>query len=127
MAGKEADAIWRGLTYGGLGFGALAVLAPRVFTGLYGLKGDGNLRAMVRLWGTRTALIGAMAMTTTDPAAQRRLGMAVVGLNAVDTALTFTAGPGRPGAYPGHGCGELGGFRRRRRLLAEPDAAARAS
>jgi hypothetical protein len=96
MAGKEADAIWKGLSYGGLGFGALAVLAPRVFNGLYGLKGDGNLRAMVRLWGTRTALIGAMALTTTDPAAQRRLGMAVVGLNAVDTALTLTAGPDVP-------------------------------
>src|SRR3954453_10091666 len=96
MANKDADPIWSGLAYGGLGFGALAVAAPKAFTAMYGLKGDGNLRALVRLWGTRTALISGLALTATDAAARRRLALAIGGMDLVDAALTLTAGPDVP-------------------------------
>lgn len=90
------DKIWSGLAYGGLGFGALAVAAPKAFTKMYGLHGDGNLRAIVRLWGTRTALISGIALSVDDPATRRRLGLAIAGMDVADAALTLTAGPDVP-------------------------------
>jgi hypothetical protein len=92
MAGTDVDAIRKGLSYGAIGFGALAVLAPRVFAGVYGLKGDGNVRAITRLWGTRTALLGVLAAIETDPAVQRRLITGATALNAADSMLTLKAG-----------------------------------
>ena len=71
MTNKDADPIWSGLAYGGLGFGALAVAAPKAFSRMYGLKGDGNLRAIIRLWGTRTAVISAIALSVTDASTRR--------------------------------------------------------
>jgi hypothetical protein len=96
MGGKDVDPIWAGLAYGGLGFGALAVAAPKAFIKLYGLKGDGNLRAIVRLWGTRTALISAIALSVDDPATRRRLGVAIAVMDAADAGLTLAAGPDMP-------------------------------
>jgi hypothetical protein len=92
--GSSVDAIYDGLAYGGIGFGALAALAPRVFTGMYGLKGggDGNLRIMVRLWGTSIGALGAIAMMTTDKAARRKLATAITAMNLADAMLTLNAG-----------------------------------
>jgi hypothetical protein len=92
MADADVDAIRKGLTYGALGFGALAILAPRVFAGVYGIKGDGNLRAIIRLWGTRTMLIGALGATETDPGMRRKLVTAGTALNLADSVLTLKAG-----------------------------------
>jgi hypothetical protein len=89
---KDLETIYQGLSYGGIAFGALAVLAPGVFTAIYGLKGDGNLRAMVRLWGTRNALLGALTITTKDPQVRRQLVTGVVGMTFADAALTLTSG-----------------------------------
>lgn len=96
MTDKDVDPIWSGLAYGGLGFGALAIAAPKAFSRMYGLKGDGNLRAIIRLWGTRTALISAIAVSVTDPATRRRLALAIAGMDVADAALTLTAGPDVP-------------------------------
>jgi hypothetical protein len=92
MPKQDIDSIYDSLAYGGIGFGALATLAPRVFTGMYGLKGDGNLRTMVRLWGTSIGALGAMALMTTDKAARRKLATAITAMNLTDALLTLNAG-----------------------------------
>ena len=110
MKDKDADRIWSGLAYGGLGFGVLAVAAPTAFSRMYGLKGDGNLRAIIRLWGTRTALISAIALRVTDPATRRRLALAIAGMDVADAALTLTAGPDVPRHTRVLGAGTSAGF-----------------
>jgi hypothetical protein len=96
MADTDVDALRKGLNYGALGFGGLAILAPRVFAAIFGLKGDGNLHVMIRLWGTRTAVLGALGATTTDPAWQRTLATAGTALNAADSVLALKAGSDVP-------------------------------
>jgi hypothetical protein len=96
MSDEDADGLYSGLAYGGLGFGVLAVAAPRAFSRMYGLKGDGNLRAIIRLWGTRTALLSAIALSVTDGATRRRLALAIAGMDVADAAFTLTAGPDVP-------------------------------
>lgn len=93
MAEIDLDALRKGIAYGAIGFGAAAVLVPRTFLGVYGLRGDGNLRAMTRLWGTRTALLGGLALTATDPTVQRTLVTGSAVLNVADSVLTLRAGP----------------------------------
>jgi hypothetical protein len=96
MSDKGADPMWSGLAGGGLGFGALAVVAPKAFSRMYGLKGDGNLHAIIRLWGTRTAVISAIALSVTDAATRRRLALVIGGMDLADAALTLRAGPDVP-------------------------------
>jgi hypothetical protein len=93
VADLDSDALRKALSYGAIGFGVLATLTPRVFSGVYGLSGDGNLRTMVRLWGTRTALLGVLGATASDAHEQRRIVTAATVLNAVDSVLTLKAGP----------------------------------
>lgn len=92
--GKSAqvESIRTGLSYAAFGFGALAIAAPRAFAGIYGLKGDGNLRTMIRLWGTRTVLIGAMNYFATDAQQKRTLAAATTALNFADTLLIAMSG-----------------------------------
>jgi hypothetical protein len=92
MADVDLEAIRKGLSYGAIGFGVVATLTPRLFAGIYGLKGDGNLRVIIRLWGTRTALLGGLGATATDPAQQRRLMTASAALNAADSVIALKAG-----------------------------------
>jgi hypothetical protein len=110
MGGDDVDPIWTGLACGGLGFGALAVAAPKAFIRMYGLNGDGNLRAIVRLWGTRTAVISAIALSVNDPATRRRLAMAIAGMDVADAALTLTAGPDVPRRTRALGAGTSAAF-----------------
>jgi len=96
MKDNDADPIWLGVAYGGLAFGVLAVAAPKAFSRMYGLKGDGNLRAIIRLWGTRTAVLSGIALSVTDAATRRRLALAIAGMDVADAALTLTAGADVP-------------------------------
>jgi hypothetical protein len=90
---QDTDPIYDSLAYGGIGFGVLATFAPGVFAGMYGLKGDGNLRTMVRLWGTSIGVLGAMALVTTEKDARRKLATAITAMNFTDALLTLKAGP----------------------------------
>ena len=54
----EGD-IRKGTAYGALAFGGAASLTPRVFAAMYGLPDEPYARNMTRLWGTRTAVLGA--------------------------------------------------------------------
>lgn len=89
----QLDTIRDSLTYGALGFGALAVAAPRLFAGVYGLKGDGNLKTMIKLWGTRNLALGTLSLIAKDDATKRTLAITSTALNAADTVLIATAGP----------------------------------
>ena len=73
--------------YGSLGFGAIAVLTPRLFLRIYGVPDEENLRLMTRLWGGRTAVLGALALTLDDSEDRRSLMTATAAMNAVDTLL----------------------------------------
>ena len=54
--------IRKAVGYGALGFGALAVLSPRRFLGIYGMPDESNVRLMTRVWGTRTTVLGALTL-----------------------------------------------------------------
>ncbi len=86
----ELDQLERGLAIAAVGFGVVATLAPRVFSAAYGLGGDPQLLAVTRLWGTRTAVLGGLALTGDDEM-RARMTPWIVGLNVADTVLTARA------------------------------------
>jgi hypothetical protein len=81
------------VNYGALGFGGVAVLAPRLFAGLYGIKGDGNVLTMIRLWGTRTAALGAVGMLTKGSSNYKTVLTIGAGMSVVDSLVIAGAGP----------------------------------
>jgi hypothetical protein len=91
---SAADQIRKASALGALGFGGVAVFLPRVLTAVYGLTADPNVRAMTRLWGTRTAVLGALILGADRPEDQRRLMMLGTAMNAADAVLSATAGSG---------------------------------
>jgi len=94
MSGKsQVDQLTDAINFGAIGFGAVAVLAPRLFQGIYGLKGDGNLSAMSRLWGTRTAAIGAIGLLTRGASNRRQLLTVGTAMSVVDALVIANAGP----------------------------------
>ncbi len=80
-----------GLAWGSVGFGALATLAPRVFEKVYGLQDGGELRVMCRLWGTRTAFVGAVLLLAEDEYRPQLAKMAAA-MNVADAVFIATAG-----------------------------------
>ena len=81
---------------GSLGFGALAILSPGTLNKMYGMDDDsGALAYLGRMWGTRTALLGALTLTA-GPEEQRRLALGGTALNTLDT-LSALATPGLSG------------------------------
>lgn len=78
------------LGWGSVGFGVLGMLAPNSLRRSYGMdKGDpgGELTYFGRMWGTRTLVLGAVALGAQSAEEQRRVLMLAAGLNAFD-ALT---------------------------------------
>jgi len=86
-----ADDIRRSVGYASLGFGAVAVLTPRLFLGVYGVPDEENVRLMTRMWGTRTAALGALAVALGDPDDRRVLMTAAAAMDAADTLLIATS------------------------------------
>jgi hypothetical protein len=82
----ELDQLERGLAIAAIGFGVVATVAPRAFSRVYGLGGDPKLLAMIRVWGTRTAVLGGLALTGGEETRTRMIPW-IVGLNAADTVL----------------------------------------
>lgn len=76
----------------GLGYGVAALLAPRALTGVYGLKGNGDTDALTRLYGSRTAGLGALAFVAKDPAVRSRILQVVAAISAVDTVSAIFSG-----------------------------------
>jgi hypothetical protein len=82
-----ADDIRRSVGFASLGFGAVAMLSPRLFLATYGVPHDENVRLMTRLWGTRTAALGALSVALGDTEDRRALMTAAAAMNAADTLL----------------------------------------
>ncbi|HEX3336894.1 MAG TPA: DUF4267 domain-containing protein [Jatrophihabitans sp.] len=89
---SAADSIRKASALGALGFGGVAVVLPRLFTALYGLTSDPNVRTLTRLWGTRTAALGAIILSAERPEDQRQLMMLGTAMNAADALVAMTAG-----------------------------------
>ncbi|MBB6629557.1 hypothetical protein H5V45_19710 [Nocardioides sp. KIGAM211] len=88
----DVEQVRQSLSIGSIGFGAVAVATPGLFTTFYGLKGDGNLRAMVQLWGTRNLVLGAIGLMTEDPAQRKTLATLSAALNVADTVIVARGG-----------------------------------
>ena len=86
-----SDDIRKSVGYASLGFGAVAVLTPRLFLGAYGVPDEQNVRLMTRMWGTRTAALGALTLALRDTEDRRILMTAAAAMDAADTLLIATA------------------------------------
>jgi hypothetical protein len=82
-----ADDIRKWVGYASVGFGAAATVTPRLFLGLYGVPNDANVRLMTRMWGTRSAVLGTLALVLGDTGDRRTLMTAAAAMNAADTLL----------------------------------------
>ncbi|HEY2298156.1 MAG TPA: hypothetical protein VGH43_10545 [Jatrophihabitans sp.] len=89
----QVDQVRDAVTYGALGFGTVAIAAPKVFAGIYGLKGDSQLMTMIRLWGTAVAGIGGISMMVDDEKAQRAIITTALTMNCVNAVAVATSGP----------------------------------
>jgi hypothetical protein len=76
---------------GSIGFGAIAALTPRVFLGLYGVPNEASVRTMTRLWGTRTAVLGALVLTLEGAENKQRMVTMTAAMNAADAVMVATS------------------------------------
>ena len=90
MAG--ADDIQKAVGVGSVAFGAIAALTPRLFLGMYGVPDEANVRTMTRIWGTRTAVLGALVFTLEGTENQQKLMTMSAAMNAADAVMVAAAG-----------------------------------
>ena len=76
----------------GLGFGALAALAPGALARVYGMNGDGEALAALQLFGTRTFALGALAATARDDEMRDTIATAVGVACAADALASVMNG-----------------------------------
>ncbi|MBV9831983.1 MAG: DUF4267 domain-containing protein [Marmoricola sp.] len=93
MTDIDEDTLRDSLSWGAIGFGALAVLAPRVFGGVYGTHDSPDLRVMTRLWGTRTTVLGLLLLGAGADEA-RKLTQLATAMNVADALIVAGAGSG---------------------------------
>jgi hypothetical protein len=94
------DQMTKVLGYASVGFGVAGMLAPSALRRSYGLgksDPDGALAYLGRMWGTRTLVLGAVALGARSADEQRRVLMLAAGMNAFDalTAAGTSALPSR--------------------------------
>jgi len=77
---------------GSVAFGAVATLTPRLFLGIYGLANEPNVRTMTRIWGTRTAVLGALVFTLDGVENKRSLTTLTAAMSAMDAVIVAAAG-----------------------------------
>jgi hypothetical protein len=82
----------RALVGTGFGFGAAAVVAPRALGRAYGIAGSGETDGLMRLYGTRTAALGALAATAGSDETLRTVVKTVAAVSAVDTLCAAIMG-----------------------------------
>jgi hypothetical protein len=90
MAGAED--IQRAVGAASVAFGVVAALGPRLFLGLYGVPDDATVRTMTRLWGTRTAVLGALMFTLEGAENKQRLMGLSAAMNSADAVMVAAAG-----------------------------------
>lgn len=89
----DADTIGTAVAAGAVGFGAAGLLAPKLVVRTYGLPDTGPFRFLTRLWGTRTAALGALMLIEGNPRSRRNLVLVAAAINAVDAGVALSAGP----------------------------------
>jgi hypothetical protein len=97
VGGMSRQTLAKALGAGGLAFGLLSVVAPRVVANSYGVPVTPAGLQLQRLFGSRAAVISALALTArTDEEVDRGLA-AVAAMNLLDslTALLAARGAGR--------------------------------
>lgn len=77
---------------GSVAFGAMAALTPRLFLGMCGVPDEANVRTMTRLWGTRTAVPGALVFTVEGTENIQRMMTMTAAMNAADAVMVAAAG-----------------------------------
>lgn len=90
MAGAED--IQKAVGVASVAFGVVAALSPRLFLGLYGVPDEASVRTMTRLWGTRTTVLGALALTVEGAETKRKLMNMSAAMNATDAVVVAAAG-----------------------------------
>ncbi len=71
-------------------FGAAAVVAPGALEKLYGVTNNPDTRSLMRPWGTRTFLLGALTLGASD-GDREKLVVPLAALNVADAALALYA------------------------------------
>lgn len=85
------DNVRRVVGWGAIGFGVLAIVSPRLFLGLYGMRDEANVRLMTRVWGTRTTVVGALSILVREPDDRRSLMFAAAVNEGLDALLIATS------------------------------------
>lgn len=91
MIMADADDIQKAVGVASVAFGAVAALTPRLFLGMYGVPDEANVRTMTRLWGTRTAVLGALVFTLEGTENQRKMMSLTASMNIADAVLVAAA------------------------------------
>ena len=91
MSDAKLETIGRATGVGSLGFGVIAVLAPGALRATYGDKASqgGALDYFGRTWGTRTAVLGALVLTSKSDEEKKRIASMSAAMNAVDALSAF--------------------------------------
>jgi hypothetical protein len=99
MAGTDTpdittEQITRFLGAASVGFGVAGMLAPTTLRRVYGVTESdpgGGLVYLGRMWGSRTFVIGALALAAKAPEDQRRVLALAAGMNAFDALVAAGA------------------------------------
>lgn len=87
----SADQIHQFLAYGALGFGVAGILAPGALRHTYGMDTDSaELAYFGRMWGSRTAVIGVLALAADSAESRRLVATLAMGSNAADAVVAAT-------------------------------------
>jgi hypothetical protein len=96
VAGMSKQTLAKALGAAGAAFGFVSLVAPKAIAGAYGVPVTPGGLQLQRLFGGRSMVIGALALTArTDEETDRGL-LAVAAVNLLDT-VTALAGAGKAG------------------------------
>ena len=59
---------------------------------MYGVPNEANVRTMTRIWGTRTAVLGALVFTLEGTENKQKLMTMSAAMNAADAVMVAAAG-----------------------------------
>ena len=110
MTTQTVDTVNKVLGFGALGFGLAGMLAPAALRRSYGMTADSpELTYLGRMWGTRTAMVGALSLAAGTDEERKRITALAVAMNAFDS-LTAASTAGLPPTTRAMGAMTSAGF-----------------
>ncbi len=99
MADQTVETLTKAVGAGSLAFGVLATFAPGALRAAYGdgASSGGSLDYFGRTWGTRTAVLGALVLSSGSATERKRIAGLAAGMNVIDSIAAFRAA-GMPAA-----------------------------